>query len=158
MWRVRRGRALLASVLVAALLVAAFEVGVRIVAPDAVEYRTVMIQPFGDPNVFTHAGTITDRVAIGRLRSALTAQPASMRLWDIAMAHAQGTDECSVGTTYSGTYRFTWHGLPVEVVSQASVCGSLYEVSSGGWTDPTTYFVAYPAPLAPAGGATTGRR
>jgi hypothetical protein len=69
----------------------------------------------------------------------MTKRP-KMSLKDSYIARAQGAG-CSVGTFSVATYRFTWHGLPIEVVSPAPSCAGGYQISRGGMPDWNTYFI-----------------
>jgi hypothetical protein len=104
--------------LIAVLVVAfvAFEVGVRLLQPDAVSYQ---IERFPNPystgsggQYSAVSGTITDPATVARWRAAMTAKPAEplassyFRWFELSIY--------CVGPTFA-TYTFTWHGLPVEV-------------------------------------------
>ena len=130
----RRTLALTAALVVA---FAAFEVGVRLLQPDTMRYTIQTFNPVGPGS--TVSGTITDPAAIVYWRAAMTARP-QMSLKDSYIARWQGAG-CSVGTFSVATYRFTWHGLPVEVVSPGPSCAGGYAISSGGIPDWNTYFI-----------------
>lgn len=130
-------RVWIVTLLVVAALVA-FEAAVRLLPPDAVSY-SIQSSVQGGP-VTRMSGTVTDPATVTRWRVAMTAQPSAHSLPDIYMRHWQGTDTCAGGDGYLfATYRFTWHGMPVEVVSSASTCLELFQVSSGGLPDWDTY-------------------
>lgn len=121
-------------------LFVAYEVGVRMVTPDAVQYEIVTVQPAGPGS--TQSGTITDPATIAQWRAAMTAHP-TKSLSD-AYFSAWGGTGCSVGTVEHTTVRFTWHGLPVEVVSPGPGCALMSsEVWRGGLPDPQIYLVNF---------------
>ncbi|HEU0026682.1 MAG TPA: hypothetical protein VFQ25_06160 [Ktedonobacterales bacterium] len=130
----RSALAIIASLVVAFV---AFEVGVRLLQPDAVQYTIQTVNPNGPGS--TISGTITDPATIARWRAAMTERP-RMSLKDSYIARWQGVG-CSVGTFSVATYRFTWHELPVEVVSPGPSCAGGYAISSGGIPDWSTYFI-----------------
>jgi len=115
-------------------LVVVFEIGVRQVTPDSVQYAAQF--QINGTVVAAKSGTITDPATVARWRVAMTATPSGKYVW-------QGWHStCAGENPYSYTYMFLWHGLPTEVVSQAPDCGGeQYQISSGGITDPETYFL-----------------
>jgi hypothetical protein len=131
--------------LIAVLVVAfvAFEVGVRLLQPDAVSYQ---IERFPNPystgsggQYSAVSGTITDPATVARWRAAMTAKPAE----PIANSYLRSwwQDIYCIGPTFA-TYTFTWHGLPVEVVSDApAACGESLQISRGGIPDWNTYTI-----------------
>ncbi len=133
--RTRRGlvvRLTLVALVVA--LIVAFEIGVRQVTPDAVQY-SVQWSINGGP-IYSKDGTITNPATVARWRATMTATPSGKYIWQ-----GRGST-CSVLTAYSISYVFFWHGLPVEVVTQAPFCGGgLYQISSGGIMDPRAYLI-----------------
>jgi len=133
--RTRRGLiARLVVVLGLIVLIVAFEIDVRQVTPDAVQY-SVHWSINGGP-IYSKDGTITNPVTVARWRATMTATPSGKYIWQ-----GRGST-CSMLTAYSISYVFLWHGFPVEVVSQAPDCGGEhYQISSGGITDPRTYFI-----------------
>ncbi len=135
-----RRRTVLIGLAVALVLFVAFEVGVRQITPDAMQYQIVTINLMGPTT--TQSGTITDPATIAKWRAAMTAQP-EKRLSDAYFTAWWGTG-CSYGTTVSGTVSFTWHGLPVEVASPAPGCAFTWlQLSSGGLPDPQIYSVDF---------------
>ena len=121
---------------IALLLVAAFavfEIGVRLLPPDAVRYAAQ--ETLNGEIVFTKSGTITNPATIARWRAAMTATPSGKFLW-------QQGGTCAPSGAYTATYVFLWHGLPIEVVSSLTGCRADYGISSGGIPDPRTYYVA----------------
>jgi hypothetical protein len=139
-----RRRTVLIGLAVALVLFVAFEVGVRQITPDAVSYEIVTVNPVGPGR--TQSGAITEPATIAKWRSAMTAQPGK-RLSDAYFTAWWGTG-CAFGTTVSGTVRFTWHGLPVEVASPAPGCAFMSSVlSSGGLPAPQIYYVDFEALL-----------
>lgn len=125
--------------IIAALVVffAVFEVGVRLMPPDAVQYTIQTINPAGPGT--TVSGTITDPVTVARWRAAMTERPDGA-IASSYLARWQGVG-CSYGTITIATYTFTWHGLPVEVVSPGPSCLGGYQVSSGGILDWNAYII-----------------
>ena len=116
---------------------AAFEIGVRLVTPDEVQYTAVA--QFDGTVYSSTSGTITDPATVARYRAAMTATPSGKYVWQGWHSTCAGTDP------FSYTYTFLWHSLPVEVVSQAPFCtGDQYQISSGGITDPRTYLIIQP--------------
>ena len=111
---------------------AVFEIGVRLLPPDAVRY-SARLTTNGEA-IFTKSGTITDPATVARWHAAMTQTPSGKLLW-------QGGGTCAPLSSYAATYTFLWHGLPVEVVSSLPICGDQYVVSSGGIPDPGTYIV-----------------
>ncbi len=130
-------RRALAVVIALVVVFVAFEVGVRLLPPDAVQYTIQTVNPNGPGS--TVSGAITDPATVARWRAAMTARP-RMSLKDSYIARWQGAG-CSFGTYSFATYIFTWHGLPVEVVSPGPSCAGGYQVSSGGIPDWNTYFI-----------------
>ena len=135
--RSRLGRTVWLAVGALLTLFVAFEVGVRLITPDAVQYRIQTINP--DGTSFTRAGTITDPAVVARWSEAMTSQPAKS-LFDAYNTAWFGTG-CSHGTIEIATARFTWHGLPVEVMSPGPGCPNGSMIWSGGVPDPETYWV-----------------
>lgn len=134
----RRALAIIAVLVVAFL---AFEVGVQLLSPDAVQYTVQTNNPVG-PDL-TVSGTITDPATVARWHTVMTERPDGV-IASSYLARWQGTG-CSYGTITFATYTFTWHGLPVEVVSPAPSCAGGYQVSSGGIPDWNAYLI-YPLP------------
>ena len=136
----RRWRAMLIGFALAFVLFVTFEIGVRLVTPDAVQYET-QSSINGGP-VTIQSGTITDPATIAKWHAAMTAQPASRLLPTVYVHSWLKLDTCAPLGYYAATYRFTWHGLPVEVVTPAPVCGyGWYEISSGGLLDVHAYLI-----------------
>lgn len=129
----RRKLAVVATLVV---VFATFEVGVRLLPPDAVQVSAreyYADRPVRD-GVF--GGTFTDPVTVARWRAAMTAKPDGL-LINSYVAQWQGAT-CR-GRYVVATYTFTWHGLPVEVISTEPSCAGSYQVSSGGIPDWYTY-------------------
>jgi hypothetical protein len=131
-------RRILVSIAILALLLIGFEVGVRLMPPDEVSYDIQTIEPSGPPDPHLH-GVITDPVTVARWRAVMTAQPDSL-LISAYIERWQGVG-CASGTYFVATYRFTWHGLPVEVVSPGPSCAAGFQVTSGGISDWNTYII-----------------
>lgn len=140
LWLVQRRMVTLGMAVALALFVA-FEVSVRLVTPDAVQYQIVTINPVGPSS--TRSGTITDPATVTRWRAAMTAHPIE-RLSD-AYFTAWWGNGCSYGTVEVATARFTWHGLPVEAVLPGPGCASGTLLSSGGLPSLQTYLVDFDA-------------
>lgn len=137
---VRRCAALLA---VALALFVAFEVGVRLITPDAVGYTVESGGPISDP--VTRTGIITDPATVARLRAALSSPAQTTSLKD-AYLSAWAGDGCSYGSWSATTLRFTWRGLPVEVVSPGPGCAFEWsQLSSGGLPDPQLHLIDFGA-------------
>lgn len=138
-WPLQRRGMVIALTLVFVLF-AAFEVGVRTITPDAVQYET-QSSINGGP-IARHGGTITDPATVAKWRAAMTQHPASELLPTVYMHAWLKLDSCVPLGYYATTYRFTWHGLPVEVVEPAPTCGyGRYEISSGGLVDIHMYLI-----------------
>jgi hypothetical protein len=127
--------ALAITLLVCVLL--GFEIGVRLLPPDAVRYTIQTINPDGSDT--TVSGTITDPATIARWRAAMTARPNGTLIKSYQLRW-QGNG-CAPLTLTLATYTYTWHGLPVEVVSVGPGCGGVYQVTSGGTPDWNTYVI-----------------
>ena len=129
---------------VAALVIAfvAFEVVVRLVPPDSVQYTIQTVSPSGPGS--TISGTITDPATVARWRATVTAQP-DKALISAYLERWQGAG-CAGGIFLIATYRFTWRGFPMEVVSPGPSCAAGYQVSSGGIPDWYTYTFDFPQP------------
>ena len=122
---------------IALLLVAAFavyEIGVRLLPPDAVHYQAQLTT--NGETVFTKSGTITDPATIAHWRAAMTQMPTGKFL-------LQPLGSCAPLSNYTAMYIFLWHGLPIEVVTSLPYCGEQCVVSSGGIPDPRTYFIPW---------------
>ncbi len=136
LWR----RGMVIGLALAFALFAAFEVGVRMVTPDAVQYET-QSSINGGP-VIRQSGTITNPSTVAKWRAAMTEQPANELLPTVYMHAWLKLDSCAPLGYSAATYRFTWHGLPVEVVTPAPACGyGWYEISSGGLVDVHAYLI-----------------
>ncbi|HEX8733021.1 MAG TPA: hypothetical protein VF725_13290 [Ktedonobacterales bacterium] len=135
-----RKRLLLAIVVLLCVFLG-FEIGVRLLPADTVQYSIETINPAGPDT--TVSGTVTNPATIARWRAAMTAQP-NEPLIESYLARWQGVG-CSSGTIYNASYNFTWHGLPVEVVSVVPSCLGGYQVSSGGIPGWSAYII-YPLP------------
>ncbi len=128
-------RKLVAMALLIVALVAVFEIGVRLLTPDAVHYETQLTNN-GGPAI-TKSGTITDPATVARWHAAATATPSGKLLF------GQGPGTCAPLSYYSASYVFLWHGLTLETVATLPVCGEQYEISSGGLPDLRTYYVPH---------------
>jgi len=134
----RRGLIVRLAIVALIVLFVAFEIGVRLLPPDAVHYTTQVVAPTGQ--VFSStSGTITDPAMVAHYRAAMTARPSGKYVWQTWRQVS-----CGGFDPYSATYTFLWHGLPIEVVTRASRCADTYEISSGGFPDPRIYDVPHP--------------
>lgn len=146
-WLLRR-RGVVVGVALAYVLFAAFEVGVRTVTPDAVQYET-QSSINGGP-VIRQSRTITNPATVAKWRAVMTQRPASELLPTAYLHRLLNLDDCAPLGYYATTYRFTWHGLPVEVVKPAPTCGyGRYEITSGGLMDIHMYLIDNGALLHP---------
>ena len=130
-------RRTLAIIAALALAFLAFEVGVRLLPPDAVQYTIQTINPIGPDTAMN--GTISDPATVARWRAAMTERPDGA-ITSSYLARWQGVG-CSYGSITFATYSYTWHGLPVEVVSPGPSCPGGYQVSSGGILDWNAYII-----------------
>lgn len=136
--RTRRGLVVRLAIVALVVLFVAFEIGVRLLTPDAVHYTTQVVSPTGQ--VFSStSGTITDPAVVAHYRAAMTAKPTGRYVWQTWRRVT-----CAGVDPYSATYTFLWHGLPIEVIMLAPTCGDNYEISQGGLPDPQIYDVPHP--------------
>ncbi len=137
---------LLKGGLIVIILFALFEIGVRVLPPDAVQYD---VEANTDGRVtLSQSGIMTDPTTIAQWRAAVTASPTNETLIG-ALIHAWRKDEiCAPLSTFTASYVFLWHGLPLESVTLLSICGEESTISSGGIPDPRTYNmpILLPAP------------
>ena len=137
-WGNRRKVVLLVCLALVAALVL-FEIGVRLLPADAVQYE---IQEAADGGpVITGAGTITDPATVARWRAAITAQPSGESLVGTLIAQQRGEIMCSGSGGSFASYTFLWHGLPIESVSALPTCIARYMISRGGIPDLGTYLI-----------------
>jgi hypothetical protein len=138
----RKAILLVCLALFAALVL--FEIGVRLLPADAVQYE---IQTYlnGDL-VDTRAGTITDPATVARWRDAMIAQPSGESLVGTLIAQQRGEIVCTGLRATIASYVFLWNGLPIESVSSLPACAR-YLISRGGIPDPETYFIDPPVQL-----------
>ncbi len=139
-WAKRRGTRRRVITLACLLLVAAFvlfEIGVRLLPADAVQYE--IQTSFNGGPVITRAGTITDPATVARWRAAMTVQPSGESLVGTMIAQQRREITCAGLGSSSATYVFLWHGLPIESVSALPTCIARYMISSGGITALGTY-------------------
>lgn len=120
--------------LLLAIVFALFEIGIRLLPPDALQYSEV--ETINGTVTFSTSGTITDPATIAEWQADVTATPSDRFIW-------QTNATCAPLSEYSASYTFLWHGLPIEVVSQLPSCLPLYEVSSGGIPNPRAYNVGF---------------
>ncbi len=131
-----------AILLVCLALVAAFvlfELGVRLLPADAVQYK--IQTSFNGGPVITKAGTITDPATVARWRAAVTAQPTGESLVGTLIAQQRGEIMCSGSGGSFASYVFLWHGLPIESVSALPTCIARYMISRAGIPDMGTYII-----------------
>jgi hypothetical protein len=115
-----------------------FEVGVRLLTPDAVQYD-VQVSTNGGP-VDTRTGTITDPTTIARWRVAFTKTPSGQLLISTLIRQWEKQITCATLSSFTASYVFLWHGITLEAVSSLPACDEEYQISSGGLPDPRTYF------------------
>ena len=124
-------------VVVALLAFSAFEVGIRVIPPDAVQ---ISVTPHGLSGIGpTQTRTDTDPASIASIRAFIISHPTS---YPALLPFSLTNPHCNGGFGETVTYRFTWHGIPVEVASgDSGNCGNLVFVacSSGGLTAPFLY-------------------
>lgn len=125
------------AVILLLLIFLGFEISVRLLPPDTVRYTIQTINPAGPDT--TASGTVTNPTTIARWRAAMTAQPDGTLIASYQLRW-QGIG-CSIGTHTIANYIFTWHGLPLEVVSVQPSCPGGYQVTSGGIPDWNTYVI-----------------
>ncbi len=118
---------------------AIFEIGVRLLPADTVQY-VIQISNNGGP-VISRTGTITDPATVARWRAEVTAKPSGELLIGTLIGQWRGQYNCSVLSYTSASYVFHWHGLPTESDSTLPVCTEPYAISSGGIFDPRTYYL-----------------
>lgn len=124
-------------VLVAVLAFSAFEVGIRAIPPDAVQISVTPSGLFGAGPTLTH--TDTNPASVAAIQGFITNHPTSYPAW---FPFSLQNPQCNGGFGEIVTYRFTWHGIPVEVANgDSGNCGNLVFVacSSGGLTAPFLY-------------------
>jgi hypothetical protein len=130
---------LICLVLVASVVL--FEIGVRLLPADAVQYE-VQGSNNGD-SVITRTGTITDSVAVARWRDDVTGSQSGQFLIGTLIAQSREEITCSTLGYYSASYVFLWHGLPIESVSSLGTCDEQYMISRGGLPDLQTHYVEH---------------
>ena len=141
-WASIRGNRRKVIVLVCLVLVAAFalfEIGVRLLPADAVQYEIQTY--FNGDLVSTSAGTITDPATVARWRADMTAQPSGESLVGTLIAQQRGEIMCAGLGGSTASYVFLWHGLPIESVSSLPICYARFMISSGGIPAPGTYSI-----------------
>ena len=121
--------------LVAAFVI--FEIGVRLLPVDAVQYE-IQVSNNGGP-VITKIGTITDPATVARWRAAVTAEPSGQSLVGTLIAQQRGEITCAPLSSAAASYIFLWHGWPIESVSTLPVCTETSMISRGGIPDLGTY-------------------
>src|SRR5579884_1643151 len=133
--------------LVLVIVLALFEITIRVLPPDAVQYD---VQEYTNGElVFSRSGTVTDPTTIAQWRAAVTASPSPTNETLIdALIHAWRKDEiCAPLSSATVSYVFLWHGFTTEAVTSLPVCGPVCTISSGGIPDPRTYDVSILPPL-----------
>jgi len=129
-----RGGLVFRLALLLVVLFVAFEIGVRLVTPDELQYSVV--QTTNGYTDFSFTRTITDPATVARWRAAMTATPSGQHIW-------QRGGDCAGGLTfYDISYTFLWHGLPVETVNLLPSCAQRFEVSRGGIPDLRSYSIS----------------
>ena len=114
----------------------AFEVGVRLLPPDAVQYTIQTINPIGPDS--TMSGTITDPATVARWRAAMTARPDGAI--PVAILPDGKGSGCSYGSITFATYtlHLAWAAGRGRLAG-AKLAQAAYQVSSGGILDWNTY-------------------
>lgn len=142
-WMTPRQRWLV-FVVALALLFVAFEMGIRLITPDAVE-STITFVPCKVQSLCTttmplsRSGRTTDPRTIA-MYQALLAPPNESKSLVASYLATWGGATCAPLTTYTVTLRFTWHGIPVEAASPGPGCDNGWsQVSSGGLPDLNMY-------------------
>ncbi len=131
-------RTLAGMVLLVVAVFVLFEVGVRLITPDAVRYD-MQVTTNGGPAI-TQTGTITDPKIIARWRAEVTQTPSGQLLLGTLIREWREQDNCAPLSEFTASYVFLWHGIVIEAVSSLPVCTEEYMISSGGLPDPRTYF------------------
>ncbi len=137
-WGTRR-RALMTICLLLVAAFAVFEIGVRLLPADAVQYK-IQVSNNGSPTI-TRTGTITDTATVARWRAAVTADPSGQFLVGVLIAQRRGEITCAPLSYITASYVFLWHGLTVEAVSSLQTCDEQYTISRGGLPDLGAYYV-----------------
>ena len=114
-----------------------FEVGVRLLPADAVQYE-VQVSTNGG-SVITRTGAITDPETVARWRAAVTADPSGQSLVGTLIAQQRGEITCAPLSSAAASYIFLWHGWPIESASTLPVCTETSMISRGGIPDLGTY-------------------
>ncbi|HEX8919153.1 MAG TPA: hypothetical protein VF898_11675 [Chloroflexota bacterium] len=133
----RKVIALVCLGLVAALVL--FEMGVRLLPADAVQYE--IQTSFNGGPVITRTATLTDPATVARWRAAMTAQPSGESLVGTLIAQQRGEVMCSGSGGTFASYVFLWHGLPTESVSALPTCIARYMIWRGSIPDLGTYVI-----------------
>lgn len=113
-----------------------FEFGVRQIQPDALEY----IAPPNCPDCGTTPGKVywsTNPRSVAGDFAMVRSSSRSLLTPDDFLNH------CPKGLPMGGVYRFTWHGLPVAVISDAFTPCNGVMISSGGLPDPWLYQIPF---------------
>lgn len=144
----RRRRRALIAVALALLLFAAFEVGIRLITPDAMEF-TLNFIPCHQSQLFCttppRRSFVTTNQRMIAMYQALLAPPNTSQPLAVAYLTAWKNVGCPPGplTNYT-TLRFTWHGIPVEAASPGPGCEAQWsQVSSGGLPDLNMYVLDF---------------
>ncbi len=119
-----------------------FEVGVRLLPADAVQYE-IQVSNNGGPAV-TRTGVISNPATVARWRAAMTAGVEGTSghfLVSTLIAQWRVEITCVPLSYYSASYVFLWHGLPIESVSPVGTCDEQYMISRGGLPDLQTHYV-----------------
>ena len=139
---VRRWMILLA---IALALFVAFEVGIRLVTPDAMEF-TLSFVPCKVQSVCSstppprRSFVTTDPRQIARYQALLEPPNETKLLVDAYLEAWTGVGCPPAPITNYTTLRFTWHGIPVEAASPGPGCDNGWsQVSRGGLPDLNMY-------------------
>ncbi|HEX2348981.1 MAG TPA: hypothetical protein VHI51_11160 [Ktedonobacterales bacterium] len=138
----------LALIVAALLLFVAFEVSIRLITPDAMEF-TLTFTPCKPYNTFCttppkRSFVTTDPSQIAMYQALLEPPNEGKLLVDAYLEAWTGVGCPSAPTTNQTTLRFTWHGIPVEATSSGPGCDNGWtQVSSGGLPDLNMYVLDF---------------
>jgi hypothetical protein len=138
-WHDHRRLVLWLVLCVVAVFVLFFEVGVRLITPDALQYD-VQVTNNGGP-IITRTGTITNPTTIAGWRAQVTQTPSGQWLPGTLIREWRKQDLCAPLSNVTASYTFLWHGMVIEQVSSLPVCTEEHAISRGGLPDLRTYFV-----------------
>lgn len=143
-WAANRRKVIVVVCLALVAAIILFEIGVRLLPADEVQYQ-IKVSINGGP-VITRTGAITDQSTVARWRDAMTAgvQGTSGHfLISTLIAQQRGEIVCAPLESYTASYVFFWHGLPIESVSPLGTCDEQYIISRGGLPDMNTHYIEH---------------